>query len=599
MYLKYLTITDYDNNLIRHVDFKKGINLIKGEESLSSINSSTNSLGKTTLLRAIDFCLCGKWSSFVFDKELKDSKNNTVFSFFKQALPIFELKIVKNFDSDISASLNIKRQLILNSKSKIDKKYFSVLNYLNGKEVSEQVFNDEIKKFLFDLVTEKPTLRQLLPKFIRTSDHQISNIIRYLHPSTSSYEYEIMHLFLFDFPNMELIHERLRTEAEIARKNQEIKAFDNVLSIGKREINDVKKIELIELQEKYDAFQISQEYERENDALNLIQEKITINKANISALYLDNDVWKKRLTDASSEIHGVDVESIEYMYKEANLYNVDLQKKFEETIEFHKKMLENEIIFINKALNRNSELIQKYENEHSILAQEYSELLNKLASSGSLTEYTNLGNQITHLTKEIAETESLISHSQQVIKELSELKLEFDNLTVNIQETLESMRRKITIFNRYFSEYSKILTESSYYLIIDQDKNSHFSLVPKCENQDSHVGDGSKQSIIIAFDLAYVSFCNDPAINLIRPNFFTQDKIEIIDINVLNKLISLVNKVDCQFIFPVISDKLHSLSEFNDENVILSLSENNKFFDIEGYNKRIKQLSSQQISLFL
>ena len=54
MYLKYLSIYDSVGVEIRHVDFKKGVNIIKGQESSTSIKTQTNSLGKTTLLRCID-----------------------------------------------------------------------------------------------------------------------------------------------------------------------------------------------------------------------------------------------------------------------------------------------------------------------------------------------------------------------------------------------------------------------------------------------------------------------------------------------------------------------------------------------------------------
>lgn len=72
------------------------MNIIKGQESSTSIKTQTNSLGKTTLLRCIDFCLSGKWNSFIFDKELKITKNQTVFDFFSTTFPTFELLIQKN-----------------------------------------------------------------------------------------------------------------------------------------------------------------------------------------------------------------------------------------------------------------------------------------------------------------------------------------------------------------------------------------------------------------------------------------------------------------------------------------------------------------------
>ena len=552
MYLKYLSIKDKDNNPIQHVEFKKGINIIKGEKSNNTSNTKTNSLGKTTLLRCVDFCLAGKWSSFVFDKELKDTKNNTVFNFLKETLPSFELVLADTLENKVTKTLKITRSLTINQKAKKETSFFSTNNFINGELVSEAIFEEKIKKMLFDFQGDKPSLRQLTPKFIRTSDHQISNIIKYLHPSTSSFEYELLHLFLFDFPKMDIIHERTNIEHTIGSKSQEFKYLNNTLSTGKREINDVKKIELLELKSKYDSFQISKEYDHENDALNKIQEKINKTKAHINELLLDKDVWEKRLAEMLSKSNSIDTQTIEYIYKEAQIYNIDIQKKFEETVIFHQKMIENEVEFIKKSVSKSKEAINSLELEHAKLAEEYSVLLNQLAKTGSLTEYTNLGHQINELTKEIAETESLISQREKTSEELASLKQQFNNLTIKIEDILEKMRIKITIFNRYFSEYSKILTDDSYYIVVNKDKLQHFTLIPSCERNDSNIGDGSKQSVIIAFDLAYVSFANDHTINLTRPHFFTQDKIEIIDVNILDRLINLINRVDCKFIFPII-----------------------------------------------
>ncbi|QNX03656.1 DUF2326 domain-containing protein (plasmid) [Acinetobacter seifertii] len=296
-----------------------------------------------------------------------------------------------------------------------------------------------------------------------------------------------------------------------------------------------------------------------------------------------------------SKSNSIDTQTIEYIYKEAQIYNIDIQKKFEETVIFHQKMIENEVEFIKKSVSKSKEAINSLELEHAKLAEEYSVLLNQLAKTGSLTEYTNLGHQINELTKEIAETESLISQREKTSEELASLKQQFNNLTIKIEDILEKMRIKITIFNRYFSEYSKILTDDSYYIVVNKDKLQHFTLIPSCERNDSNIGDGSKQSVIIAFDLAYVSFANDHTINLTRPHFFTQDKIEIIDVNILDRLINLINRVDCQFIFPIISDKLDGIPDFDDSNIILTLSEDNKFFNIEKYNSAKKGLISKSI----
>lgn len=587
MFLKNIVIKDKNGFLIRKVEFKKGVNIIKGVEVESTSLSSTNSIGKTTLLRCIDFCLAGQWNQFIFDKEFRSVKNNTVFDFFKNTLPIFELSIVSNMDDEISASWILTRSLKINTKSKKDMTTFSVENSINGNKVSDDQYKSEIKNILFDLTFAKPTLRQLIPKFIRTSDHQISSVINYLNPMTSNSDYELLHLFLFDFKDIKIINDKISKEIEAKNKYIEVNSLKDLVGVGTEEINDVKRNELEEQQRLYNNFKIDEDYSHENDLLNNEQERLNYIKANISNIYLDIDVWQRRLEELKRNSTKIDSESIHYMYEEAEIYNVELRKKYDETIAFHQSMIVNEINFISDSIEKSNEQLRYLEGEYKSTALTYSNLLEDLGNKGSLADFTNIGNRITELTKEIAENEALINRYEKSRHELSSLREDFESTVKEVDDLISGdFRRKLAVFNRYFLEYSKDLSDNGYILATSLDRNHHVNLIPMSQNKDGHVGDGRKQTLVIAFDLAYVSFAKDPSIDIKRPSFFTQDKVEIVDKTMLNQLIDLINSTESQFIFPVISEKLEGLADFDENNVILCLSENNKFFDIENYEAR-------------
>ena len=585
MYLKYLTIKDKDGFVIRHIDFKLGVNVIKGDTTGADKKSNTNSIGKTTLLRAIDFCLAGKWQSLVYDQELKTTRNNTVFDFFTVTSPTFELFLTGNLREQATSGLKISRTLLITIGKKGDSKVI-IKNFINDKESTDNEYKEKIKEYLFGTNVSKPTTRQLIPKFIRASQHQISNIVKYLYPTTSNSEYELLHLFLFDFIDMNLIHERIAKENDLKQKTEQIKSLSSLIETGAQEVNDLRKIQVRELKEKYDNYQISKEYERENDLLNIEKERLGKTKLDISKHYLDIDVWKNRLEDLTEKQNKIDAETISYIYQEAGLYNVQLQKKYEETVSFHCAMLENEVEFINKVLLKNKEEIAKLEIIYTSQSEEYSSLLSKLGKSGSLAEYTALSNQINELNKEIIESEAILNSHQSSLSSQQSLKAELEEMTNQVSEKINNFRRKLIIFNKYFSKFSKDLCEDGYLLVVENDKNNHFTLLPRPVDGDSNVGDGQKQSVIIAFDLAYVAFANDPSISITRPHFFTQDKVEIVNNNMLSRLINLANEIECQFIFPVIKDKLDNIPSFDEENVILTLNHDHKFFDIENYNEK-------------
>ncbi|EEA8599542.1 DUF2326 domain-containing protein, partial [Salmonella enterica subsp. enterica] len=68
MFLKKLTVSSPIIGLIREIDFHLGVNLII-DKSVEKTSETGNSVGKTTALRAIDFCLGAKQDSFYIDPE--------------------------------------------------------------------------------------------------------------------------------------------------------------------------------------------------------------------------------------------------------------------------------------------------------------------------------------------------------------------------------------------------------------------------------------------------------------------------------------------------------------------------------------------------
>ena len=97
---------------------------------------------------------------------------------------------------------------------------------------------------------------------------------------------------------------------------------------------------------------------------------------------------------------------------------------------------------------------------------------------------------------------------------------------------------------------------------------------------ESNAGSGKKQSLVAAFDIAYMAFIQDPNIQLPYPRFATQDKIEIIDIDELDTLADLVFNANGQLITPIIEDKFKNFNQTDfTGKVILTLSPDNRFFN--------------------
>ena len=100
----------------------------------------------------------------------------------------------------------------------------------------------------------------------------------------------------------------------------------------------------------------------------------------------------------------------------------------------------------------------------------------------------------------------------------------------------------------------------------------------KIGNIEGNPGTGSKKSQMASFDLAYIKFAD--ALDIPCLHFVLQDQIENVHSNqITNLLTEIVDEVNCQYVLPVLRDKLPNninISQFE----ILSLSQENKLFKI-------------------
>ncbi|ECV9717506.1 DUF2326 domain-containing protein, partial [Campylobacter upsaliensis] len=549
MFLESLIIKDVFGNNIRSVKFNpNGLNLIVG---IPDKDGSTNNIGKTTLIRCIDFCLGGKIEQLYKDKEFK-TINDDIFSFLIKKQPYFEI-ILSN-----SIQKNIKYKILRKIIYKHERKDFSIEDQIwSNDTLIEGDFKQKLKEILFNNQDEKPTLRQLIPKFIRKDDQQINNVLRFVHQTTPNAIYEKIHLFLFDFKAKNLLLLKGELEHKLNHKIGIKKALTSRFNIiDLKQILEINKKELEKLYQQRDNFQIDDKYELEEKELEEIHLKLMEVKNNIFNNNLKKSILTKQLNELCDNIFDSDMQSLKLLYDEANFYLDNLHKSFNETVAFHNKMITNEINYLNNRLDKIETDTTQLLCEKNILYKQYSDLLEKLSKTGSLAEYTKLNEQIEKLIEEKGKNESLLNELEQVEKEINDINTKLSEIKEEINKNLYDFDNKLAIFNESFSRYSKILYDSDFFLSYDVEKD------PICfytKNVTGNEGSGKKQATISAFDLAYIDFINKA--NLNYPHFVAYDKIEVIDIERIDKLFEISNNINGQFIVPIIYDKIEKFYE--------------------------------------
>lgn len=571
MYIKSLIITNKNGEIIRNIDFKIGLNIILGK---SVDGKTTNSLGKTTVIRCINFCLGGKFDEFYKDSENKSVENKVIKDFLIINQIEFKLLLVRDFNKNSINDLTIIRKVEFDPKSN-KPIFFNMVNKIEFQ--NDKSFTAYLKEKIFLNDEDKPSFRELIPKFIRRNDHEINRILYYLGDRTSDNIYSTIYFLLLGFNNASAISARQLLAKQLDKTVKSLQSLKSLVTDGLKQRIDILQAEIDQKTIERDAFQIAENYKADEDELLKIKIELSNFDKKLYELNFSKIQLNERLQSINSNKFQDDTKNIEYIYQEAKLLNTDLQNKFEATVEFHNNMLTKERDYLLKRLEKLDKQIDVLTPTREKLAENYNLTLSKIGASGALAEYQKLNEFIEKKSSELAHEKALDIEMERLRNTKTDLEAKLSNIQKDLEKDIQEFQKSnINIFNSYFSNSSEMLYNEKWYLAFDEETYK-FSI----RAFDTNVGSGKKQSLVAAFDIAYMAFLQDQQIQLPYPRFATQDKIEVIDISSLDTLAQLVLTANGQLIFPIIEDKFENFqTELIEKDVILTLTEEDRFFKI-------------------
>ncbi len=286
--------------------------------------------------------------------------------------------------------------------------------------------------------------------------------------------------------------------------------------------------------------------------------------------------------DIEKDTSDINANEVKLLYQQAKKLIPSIQKSFEETIEFHNQMIKEKIKYITKELpsiDKNLGVLSKELDSCITKEKEYTERLKEIEGIGEI-DGIMLKIKESHVRKgELENTKNLLEKSQNVITKVSE-KLKKINEAIDSKD--DDVEKNISIFNNYFSDISENLYREKFIIALNKRDGIYELNVNSVTS--SNVGTGKKKGQIAAFDLAYIKFADE--LNIKCPHFILHDQIEAIHNNQIKLIENIVSQINCQYIVPVLKDKLP-----NDLNVekykILSLSQDNKLFKIDEASSQI------------
>lgn len=572
MFLKSLTITRGDGALIRVINFHPGLNLIVDETPVVDGKETGNNVGKTTVLKLIDFCLGANAKGIYSDHE---NKRN-------------EYKLVKDFliNKKIRVSLVLKDDLLLEESREvlIERNFLARKNKIqriDGKNKTDDEFEETLTDLLFPgHYGKKPTFRQIIAHNIRYKDLSINNTLKNLDGYTRDDEYETLYLFLFgcDFEQGDTKQE-LRAQIDVEEKfknrlesEQTKSGYETALALLQSEIE--------ELERRRASLNLNPNFESDLDRLNKIKYQVNLSSSEIGRLELRKDLISEAQSEIQSSISNIDLHQLQQIYQQATSLTSGIQKTFQELNDFHNRMVESKIRFIAQDLPKIDAKLNDQRQHLSRLLTEEVELSSAITQSDSFAVLEQLIAELNAKYERKGKYENTLDQLSTVESKLTELnnKLAAIDNELFSEEFAMRIKEQVNKFNRFFSSVSYELYGEKYALKFDT-KTVKGRRLYEFSAFNTNFSSGKKQGEISCFDIAYTLFADEE--NIPCMHFLLNDKKELMHGNQLVMISKLVNAKGIQFVASILKDKLPE--ELNkDEYVVVKLSQEDKLFRIES-----------------
>jgi uncharacterized protein YydD (DUF2326 family) len=552
---------------IRTVKFKTGLNLILDAPTDKLIQSGNN-IGKTTTLRLIDFCLGSEGDDIWQDGEFKKKINQEVYDFL-HGIP--RVSVSLKIGDPIRGSHVLTRFFLSGKKDGA--------SFLVDDDVKSNVteYRAATKRLLFGSAGAKPTLRQLLPKFVRSSPAAMSRTLKFLE-FTSDVEYEAIHLFLFGFFNVDVLEERPR----LTRKRKTLLRDIDALSRTRKE-GEIEQL-LLHLRREIEDLTLANELRGEvpeiaerADAVTAVRAKAANVAGELGRLEGEIAAIAMTIDELSDGFSKIDRETIEAIYREAQRYIPKLQHDWNELSNFVHNLRGRKQRFLEtRQLSLSNSAEAAKERLEQLQAQERSQLA-KLMESREFAQALELRADLQEKLKRLGSLEQDLQDIRDLKRQIEDVEELLHATQAEIEKGKAQLGERVATFNKHFSELSKALYGEQYLLHFDETEKG--SLVFQLSSVGSNVGSGKKASQTAAFDLAYIEFLRDAGINF--PKFVCHDGIESIHGNQLTALLERAAQIDGQLIIATLRDKLPVMARnFVVENTILELSQDGRLFGL-------------------
>jgi uncharacterized protein YydD (DUF2326 family) len=570
MFLKTLLISTPMKE-IRKIPFHKGLNLIV-DETPSGQTLTGNNVGKTTVLRLIDFCL-GRDGSVVYkDPESKREVYQLVKDYLIDNKIIITLTLVDDLDNP-QRQVEVRRNFLARKEH---------ICQINCEDINKTDFDSRLGEVIFPSIkVEKPTFRQIIAHNVRYEDIRLNNTLDILNPFTKPEEYETLYLFLFgcDYDEgnrREELLANIKSESNY-KKRLEKRGTKNSYKVALQDIDR----EIAKLEQKKSSLNINPQLDSDLVDLSKVKEDINSVSSAITSLRIRRDVIQESINDFNQQRFDVDMAQLQLVYNQAAALIPKMQHTFEEMVSYHNKMLANRVRFIEEEIPALDEKIVNLQASFASLREKERYLTEKITASDTFEELEKIINSLSEQYTRKGEYGSILSQIESVEETINKFNEDLKNIDDGLFSKVfkSKVDEQLSKFNDIFSEISDELYDERYSVKEDVVRNTKGQPVYKFSIIGTNLSSGKKQGEISCFDIAYTLFADQESIPCMH--FILNDKKELMHDNQLVKLADIVNRENVQFVASILEDKLPAELR-NEKYYVVKLSQNNKLLRIEN-----------------
>jgi uncharacterized protein YydD (DUF2326 family) len=555
---------EVDGVTVRHFPFNDSLSIITSKKD-SALPG--NSVGKSTLGRVLDYLFDGSINPIYVDEEFGTS-NLEIEALFREKVVYATLTYLSlNNDECI-----IKRRL----STEPDYQHY----YLNGNKATSKEYKYFVMTTVFNVQSEKPTIRKLAPKFFRTNQHRMLRTVKFdSSRNVSPSDINTVFLYLFNFSDTEILSKIHKLKGVIARYSKMLIAFSGVISedkiIGsisriKKEIQRLEK-SLLSSEKGLDKLDLVRKINKIDDEENTLSDQLMSLDFKISNILNTN-----RILTAGKQHYLV--EEFRDVYNYAFVKVESALSDFDSAIKFHEQLINTKKEFISDGLES---LKTKRNDVVASLGQlkaKKEAFYYELKSKKKIEELSGVVQSIGGLNKELIELSAIVDKKDSLESKRDSESTALEGLSGQFALEIENVTSFEAEFIKNFKSYTKYFygVEYTFSLHLNAEKGV---CDPTVDDIQSNNEGGLKRLEVVTFDLAYIKTVCDGKFN--RPNFVLHDSIDDIDICHITKMFEESCKLSGQHIVSLLSDKLpQDIYNKYKKHIILELSQDDKFFTV-------------------